>query len=538
MNITKVSIENYRSIKEFTWDLLSPEGGIFHVIGSVGAGKSNLFRAAFWGLTGKEPRKRFKVKSLEPTHQPSTQTSVSVTYTHRRQEFTTTRLLKKGHATSLSTFCGDTPVGPVDSMAHQQWLEKSFGASESVLSQTLLFCKGKFENIGYRTPAEMNEYFETAIGFCFDDAMAKGRSLVREYRDKVARCEVALAAAKRRISDISDHATTLKMTWRDFTSLQETEQRTITDAEAKLAQIFCANSDDFQKLKSDIEAARAQVYSLAGRLQLAEQDKCPTCGHPTKGSPDQLASMKKKISKLQDEISEMNAKLNQWQADGQAAAILKNTISGAEGRIKLQMSRRADLHSQATALLARLETARNALSNAQKYRARARARLATVEASMGVLPHIRKAAVSSMVDNLNTSFPTHLESLTGGYITGRIQENLTVDVSTLDGASYDDLSDGEMTLVDLAWMLAYRETCMTVMGLTEYSRVLFIDERLSHLYHAVLVPAMEALRAWALQTKTTIFIVHHGDLPHHVVDGRLLVTKEAGNTIISREAAQ
>lgn len=532
MNIRRVTIDNYRSIDHYEWDLTAPQGAVVQVHGTVGAGKSNLFRAPFWCLTGKEPRKRFKASKVRPRNRAvDKDTSVSVEFSHKGKIYCTTRILN-GRVTSVTTFCDGQPVGPVGCDAHQSWMESTFGVNESLLSQTLLFSKGKFENIGYRTPTEMLEYFEVAVGFKFDEAMASLRTELKREDTAVRRHSDALTTCSHRLDDLARHVATLKESFENFDSDQKADNRLIKTQTENAAKFFGQNFEILSKYESEkinnLPDLERQAYALQGQLSVVEKDLhsvrggvCRTCGRPFTGNAKELEKQAKalgeKLSVLEKDVSDCRRLVRESEA-------CQRTAQEAQNRVQLRTDRKQQLNVQATGLEQRYLTLRAARRNAARWLRGAKRRLGVVEASIKLLPVVRSTLIKNTIDAMNTVFSEYVSQLSDSFIEGFIKPDGTISVKTRHKADHDDLSDGEMTTVDLAWMLAYREVCMSNAGFTDASKLLLIDERLSHLYEPVLVRVLEALRDWSLQTGTQVYIVHHGSLPQHVLDEKLLVT--------------
>ena len=283
---------------------------------SNGAGKSSLFEAFHWCLTGRTVR---GVRAKEVLRSGQTRVFVEAQFTHNGSHWKVFRLWSE-KSKQLVVFIDDNPHEFHDARQATEELFRMLGVSQEVFS-LLTFTGRKFISFSGLSPKERAELVDTVVDGSYwkraaefsGRALSSTRSSLQSCRQKVQQLEDDLKEATRQAQAKEQELTEFKeevCVWE-----RRKVQDKVSEAEPLLLQAkekVQATEQELLRLVSGMEEAQGRIAALEEEMQKAGKDYEDLFhGHAkyiqkTKEAQGKVSSLDEHLLRLQKEAEEMD----------------------------------------------------------------------------------------------------------------------------------------------------------------------------------------------------------------------------------------
>ena len=342
-----------------------------------------------------------------------------------------------------------------------------------------------------------------------------------------------LESASQEISQKSDEKITeLQQQLTNFESLNELHNKKINDFKAQEKELL----SNITKANSSVIQTQLAIKNQKSRLDLYNQDKCPTCQSSLNGefhdsmknsiveSITDLESTLESSSSLLDDLEGQQKKVDEFKLDmSQKGQRIRAKIQSVIDQINSEKSKSETPElSSLKRLVESMEETKNQIEAKKLKIGEKGIWLKTLDEILGERG-IKQLAIKSVLPTLNSQIQELLMEMGLAY---RVVFNDEFDaVLTHMGMeiSISSLSTGEMKKVDFAVLMAIvRLMKIKFSGLN----LLFLDEIFSSVDPEGVQSILKILRQNAKDLGLNIFVINHAPMPHEVFDYQLEVRKD------------
>lgn len=336
----------------------------------------------------------------------------------------------------------------------------------------------------------------------------------------------------------------------------EENKNTLDDLKAraeKAAELYAAQqeiySQQYNKYNEILSTETALKQTLAGQIKdcnitqqkinLFNQDKCPTCG--TAFNSDEFVELKEKLQQTYaEQYSMYDATNKQLQALLQAKNEIWSALQSLQENLNKIRAKQNEILSEArgielsTQKTGEFQSIQKIISDTQQTKKTIEKEITSSNKKMGLLTileeqysadGIKRQMMQSFIPTLNEEIATALSRLGFPY-TLEFDDNFDPHLESLgESIETETLSVGEHKKVDLIVLCAILK-----MLKRKYPQInlICLDETVSSLDYESSTDIISYLKEISSTMGLNVFIVSHTQLEESLFDVRILVTKNAG----------
>ena len=553
----QITIDNFLSIGHASLNLNSP--GVTLVAGintcdplsaSNGSGKSSIFEAILWNLTGATSRGSSHVSNQATGGSASVTlafTADSVPYEITRQaDPSSLRIIKDGEDVSGNTFSKSKKV-LADLLS---FIDYDMLSSIIILTQGL---GGRLSNLKPSERKARLEMFSVLQGLVdevtakvgeasgkisgrhgtaskeladIETRIARNRELATEYRAKIEE----MAEARNRVLPDSEIAE-LKETLAEYTEALE-------DTEKRLAEAVASRNENLSRQRereADLARFAKETKELKEQYMAVLNSVCPTCGQAIDNT-ELLAKYETRIQEVSRGIEEAKADLDsaKHELSYDGTSLLEKSRSDIRKGIQManELIAESARYSSSTeaweSMAAKLETENGELGErAFPLRTEVSSLDKDLEIAKWYKASIPRKFRNFLLDSVVEYLNRRLEHYSAYLFTDR-KVRLVSDGNTLsimlDNLEFENLSGGEGRRADLLIQLALRDLAINQSGF--YCNLLVMDEVFDYLDDTGINSFMVMIDKESSFSESLMVITHRTgiDIP---VSRKITVTKDA-----------
>ena len=523
LNFKSVDIKNFLSIGEAHVDL--SDQGLVQVKGvnnspsssdSNGAGKSSIFEAIFYALTGetlrgtKEVANRFTGEKCVDIFLEFEMDGIDYKIERCRSH--------PKHGNNLKIWKNGEDISGDKLKKSEAVLEQELGLVDSSLINGIIILGQSMPNrFTSLTPAQRKDRLEvlSQSSEFINELDARLKNYEKFYTKKIndsnnqkAKKEMEISMSQESLQKLSKELVSLSEQETDMDALaKEKEQlskeaaeiekglQKYTDAYTKISKAIEEYNSSYSICNSKIYALDSEINRLKSELSRV-YDICPTCGQAI--DPEKVANLRNsiqeqintaegsrnilapKISQYQKEISELQQKLgkcNEASSADQSAIMAKKTrVAQIDMEMKSMQASMDRINEEIAFLNDRITKASLELSEIERE-------LKQCELKVGITDFLKKQAsrefrgylLKGVVEYVNGKLDAYSQSLFGtGKISMAMDANCSKIIISYDGSPYENLSGGERQRVDIAVQFSLRDMLMSSLGFS--CNLLVLDE--------------------------------------------------------------
>lgn len=336
----------------------------------------------------------------------------------------------------------------------------------------------------------------------------------------------------------------------------EENKNTLEDLKAraeKAAELYAAQQEiynqQYNKYNEILSAETALKQTLAGQIKdcnitqqkinLFNQDKCPTCG--TAFNSDEFVELKEKLQQTYaEQYSMYDATNKQLQALLQAKNEIWSVMQSLQENLNKIRTKQNEILSEARGIelsaqkTGEFQSIQKIISDTQQTKKTIEKEITSSNKKMGLLTileeqysadGIKRQMMQSFIPTLNEEIATALSRLGFPY-TLEFDDNFDPHLESLgESIETETLSVGEHKKVDLIVLCAILK-----MLKRKYPQInlICLDETVSSLDYESSTDIISYLKEISSTMGLNVFIVSHTQLEESLFDVRILVTKNAG----------
>lgn len=336
----------------------------------------------------------------------------------------------------------------------------------------------------------------------------------------------------------------------------EENKNTLEDLKAraeKAAELYAAQQEiynqQYNKYNEILSTETALKQTLAGQIKdcnitqqkinLFNQDKCPTCG--TAFSSDEFVELKEKLQQTYaEQYSMYDATNKQLQALLQAKNEIWSVMQSLQENLNKIRTKQNEILSEARGIelsaqkTGEFQSIQKIISDTQQTKKTIEKEITSSNKKMGLLTileeqysadGIKRQMMQSFIPTLNEEIATALSRLGFPY-TLEFDDNFDPHLESLgESIETETLSVGEHKKVDLIVLCAILK-----MLKRKYPQInlICLDETVSSLDYESSTDIISYLKEISSTMGLNVFIVSHTQLEESLFDVRILVTKNAG----------
>ena len=569
LNFKSIDIKNFLSIGEAHIDL--SDQGLVQVRGvnkspissdSNGAGKSSIFEAIYYALTGetlrgtKEVANRFTGEKCVDLVLEFEMDGINYKIERCRSH--------PKHGNNLKIWKNGEDISGDKLKKSEAVLAQELGLIDSSLINGIIILGQSMPNrFTSLTPIQRKDRLEvlSQSSEFINDLDARLKSYEKFYTAKMndsrvekGKKEMEISMSQERLQKLSQELVSISEQEVDMEALEDERK----DLEAEVTEIeknITVYSDAHQKISKAIEeynssytACNSKIYALDAEINRLRgdlsrvYDVCPTCGQAI--DPNKVASLRKsiqdqidiaensknilmpKLTQYQDEITSLQGRLqkcNEAVATVQAGILMKRTrIAQIDMESKVMQANIDRINSDIADLNDRISKAGIELDAIEKEEKQ-------FELKLGITDFLKKQAsrefrgylLKGVVEYVNGKLQSYSQSLFGtGNIEMAMDANCSKIIITYDGSPYENLSGGERQRVDIAVQFSLRDMLMSSLGFS--CNLLVLDEVFDGLDKSGINDLIGVING--LRTIDSVFAISH----HNIVlpfDHELTVVK-------------
>jgi len=517
MNIRKVRYRNFYSAKDVTVNFEDYEG-IVVIDGENGSGKSTIFEAVIWGITGRTIRKSTEKSMVNNQSQKNCIVEVWVDedkYIKRTRK-----------PTGLEFLVGEENLTQEDARATQFQIEKVLGTNYKVINASMVFGQHSTEDFLSATKDDKRSIIRNFLSV---DEIFDTRDKIKDYKSlynnqkKIS--ESALLENEKQVKDLENR----------LSKIEEVEAPDCT-----LDSILKAE-DKYSEYRSEVAIVSSKLFEINCSIDTArdaistgeycKEDVCRSCNqkYVKEVTDKDIESYNNKLNSLIVEASSKESELEYLvtKADDAKPPISSKQYASIEKSIQ-ESKLRKTYENQLDSLEVRGdELKRENISAISSYEVMRFWEKAFSE--QGIIKYIIRNVLSTFNDKCNT----YLYLISGGKYYIEFDDQLDEKIYTEKRVIYHEaLSGGEKRKINLSVMLALQD----LLSLTESNKtdLLFFDEIGENLDADGMYGLYILLRQIQKNNKK-VFLITHNEHMKNLLDQypRMLVTKEQGITTIN-----
>ena len=537
---------------------------------SNGSGKSSIFEAIYWTLTGSTIRGTKDVVNKNY----SSGCSCSLTLEYNGDKFVIVR--SRGHeihGTSLRLWINDEDKSGKGIKETENLISTSLDMVDStVISSVVILGQGlpsKFTSYGASSRKQLLEsmsklsdtldVLNTKLSIRnsqlsdqlrgLQDKINQHQSSIRTYQSmissKTERMEKCSGRSVEEVQAIIDKAT---QDLRDAESGKESVTTAI-NANTEEQKKYSMNR---QSYALEMRSAMATIQSVNGTIaNLKNSRSCPTCGKPF--DTETIKSNQVKIHELEIQLVELNKTISSLkEKDAEAmtyvdyyGVIISQLQKSSNEYLKTINDLRSVIFENTTILnllkqdQSDISDMTSKISELEDEISRLRVEVGEVESRQKNVSAISRFAsrdfrgymIDGVIEFINDRLKVYSSKLftdnsIAFYLDGN---NINIEVN---GKSYEGLSGGERQKVDIAIQFSLRDMIMKLSGFN--CNILVMDEVFDNLDQAGCQQLLDVIQSSYSDIESVYIITHHSDIPIPY-DSKLVVDKDTNNLSSVRE---
>ena len=567
VNFKSIKIEGFMSLGEVELDLQNKNVVLVegrndsgNDLVSNGSGKSCLFEAIYWNLTGKTVRGTKEViNRYYKGH-----TFVKLVLEVNGVEYVLNRYREHpDHGNNLVIYKNNEVISSTGIKKSEQVLHNELPfLTEDLIGSIIILGQGLPSKFTGYDPAGRKEILEVLSG---------NLGIIENMKDKIVSYKNKVSGiVNEKTSEVNRLESAIDLRRKDVREMEESLKDQVDDVDALKEEIRIMGDnkdvliDKIEKSESLLDGVKNEVFHLgnektkiSGKIsnienkieeakdELSSYDlgKCPTCGKDMTDQ-EELKALRDEVDKLvidsEKELEEGNNRLSEISEDlsgyEEKYANLKNKISNMKektNQLEYDIIRSTEKLNVSSTLGDKIKQYEKEIqendtklfevvSDMNKYIKKDKI-LSLLQREVG--REFRGYVLKGVIEYLNILLKDY-----SGILFGKDNLILLLEDNKLylqyEGRSYESLSGGERHRADIAMQFALREMLMQDLG---YSfNILVLDEIFDNLDESG-VEGLTRLLSENLESVESVFVVtHHSSLPL-AYDSKLTVVKEMDN---------
>lgn len=551
MRIVKVEWKNFASYGNRKQELdLGQNPALFQVVGENGAGKTSISQAIVFALYGKVEGK--KLKDLSNRINGNAWTRVTLDH------YGTEVVVERGLDPNLfSLKVGGKEYDKAGIRSVQDYLvEDILGIPYYVFCNTILISANDFKSFIRMTPSDKRSIVDKIFGFHILNQMrdilkTESKSL-KESLDQITgriwSLESSLTSSLNEMESLSEvikdeyeqKSQSLEKSLSTFRDLDRLHGEKMADLKREEVEL----SRKLKELNGFLVQNRTELGHLRERLEIFDQDQCPTCGAHLQGDfhhslqhelEEQSSSIEQKIGEIQEQLDPLYKKeieLRQIRSDLQEKGVkIRSKIGLIDHELtSLNPGVRNDAQTAAIQrIVESLQTEKDSLVKEKFKKEEKQDWIKTLDEVLGERG-VKQMAIRTVLPSLNTEIMTLLQSMNLPYQVVFDEEfNATLYHMGMEVPS-QTLSMGEMKKVDFVVLIAI----MKLMKM-KFSNInlLFLDEIFSSVDGEGVYSIVNILKGLTQEMGLNIFVINHAPMPHEIFDRKIEIVKKSNFSSLS-----
>lgn len=551
MRIVKVEWKNFASYGNRKQELdLGQNPALFQVVGENGAGKTSISQAIVFALYGKVEGK--KLKDLSNRINGNAWTRVTLDH------YGTEVVVERGLDPNLfSLKVGGKEYDKAGIRSVQDYLvEDILGIPYYVFCNTILISANDFKSFIRMTPSDKRSIVDKIFGFHILNQMrdilkTESKSL-KESLDQITgriwSLESSLTSSLNEMESLSEvikdeyeqKSQSLEKSLSTFRDLDRLHGEKMADLKREEAEL----SRKLKELNGFLVQNRTELGHLRERLEIFDQDQCPTCGAHLQGDfhhslqhelEEQSSAIEQKIGEIQEQLDPLYKKeieLRQIRSDLQEKGVkIRSKIGLIDHELtSLNPGVRNDAQTAAIQrIVESLQTEKDSLVKEKFKKEEKQDWIKTLDDVLGERG-VKQMAIRTVLPSLNTEIMTLLQSMNLPYQVVFDEEfNATLYHMGMEVPS-QTLSMGEMKKVDFVVLIAI----MKLMKM-KFSNInlLFLDEIFSSVDGEGVYSIVSILKGLTQEMGLNIFVINHAPMPHEIFDRKIEIVKKSNFSSLS-----
>lgn len=551
MRIVKVEWKNFASYGNRKQELdLSQNPALFQVVGENGAGKTSISQAIVFALYGKVEGK--KLKDLSNRINGNAWTRVTLDH------YGTEVVVERGLDPNLfSLKVGGKEYDKAGIRSVQDYLvEDILGIPYYVFCNTILISANDFKSFIRMTPSDKRSIVDKIFGFHILNQMrdilkTESKSL-KESLDQITgriwSLESSLTSSLNEMESLSEvikdeyeqKSQSLEKSLSTFRDLDRLHGEKMADLKREEVEL----SRKLKELNGFLVQNRTELGHLRERLEIFDQDQCPTCGAHLQGDfhhslqhelEEQSSSIEQKIGEIQEQLDPLYKKeieLRQIRSDLQEKGVkIRSKIGLIDHELtSLNPGVRNDAQTAAIQrIVESLQTEKDSLVKEKFKKEEKQDWIKTLDEVLGERG-VKQMAIRTVLPSLNTEIMTLLQNMNLPYQVVFDEEfNATLYHMGMEVPS-QTLSMGEMKKVDFVVLIAI----MKLMKM-KFSNInlLFLDEIFSSVDGEGVYSIVNILKGLTQEMGLNIFVINHAPMPHEIFDRKIEIVKKSNFSSLS-----
>lgn len=551
MRIVKVEWKNFASYGNRKQELdLGQNPALFQVVGENGAGKTSISQAIVFALYGKVEGK--KLKDLSNRINGNAWTRVTLDH------YGTEVVVERGLDPNLfSLKVGGKEYDKAGIRSVQDYLvEDILGIPYYVFCNTILISANDFKSFIRMTPSDKRSIVDKIFGFHILNQMrdilkTESKSL-KESLDQITgriwSLESSLTSSLNEMESLSEvikdeyeqKSQSLEKSLSTFRDLDRLHGEKMADLKREEVEL----SRKLKELNGFLVQNRTELGHLRERLEIFDQDQCPTCGAHLQGDfhhslqhelEEQSSAIEQKIGEIQEQLDPLYKKeieLRQIRSDLQEKGVkIRSKIGLIDHELtSLNPGVRNDAQTAAIQrIVESLQTEKDSLVKEKFKKEEKQDWIKTLDDVLGERG-VKQMAIRTVLPSLNTEIMTLLQSMNLPYQVVFDEEfNATLYHMGMEVPS-QTLSMGEMKKVDFVVLIAI----MKLMKM-KFSNInlLFLDEIFSSVDGEGVYSIVSILKGLTQEMGLNIFVINHAPMPHEIFDRKIEIVKKSNFSSLS-----
>ena len=547
MRIQSIEFKNFASYGNSVQRLEFSDGDseLFLTLGKNGHGKTTIANAIVFALYGKVEG----VKMSDLPNRINKELWVKINLTCKNTEVE----IERGLAPSkFEVRLNGVEFDKAGKRSVQEYLEEEiFGIPYHVFKNIIILSVNDFKSFLTMTNADKKQIIDRMFGFSILNDMQKA---VKEDRKSL---KVDLDIFERELNQINENIISVNMklnelkaesneknkaqiqTLKDQLTELAADKTKLAEAQTKIAESLGTVNEDLTVKQKNRSTLEFELESLKKKLELYENNSCPTCEAPLTGDFHQerkqelaakVDSLPDKIEEASNEVTAIKEKIVELRTKDQS---VRDKVSGINHninalkneliKIKDSLSKGDDF-SHMTQLIEDFQTQETEKTNAQGKTSSEYHFLEILEEVLGE-DGVKNLAVQTILPGLNANVAAMGQTMHLPFHI-RFDDKFNCIINHLgEDINPMTLSTGERKKADFIVIIAIIK--ILKLRFPELN-LLFLDELLSSVDADGVHNILKILSQVIKESKINTFVINHSVLPHELFDKKIQIYRENG----------
>lgn len=533
MIINKISINNFKSIKNLTLDL-SEMKGLYGVFGLVGSGKTTLSEAILFGLFGSIRNKN----NRDLIRWGETVCKIDIDIYSRDKHIELSRTIRGGTSTLDVKVDGEHIMFTNKKDAQKQLENEYYDTNRLIIETLFIISFNNFKSISSMSSQDLKVFLDRILNL----------NIVTEYSD---RCKVVVKELQidQRVEEANIKSLTAQI--ERFNQLKD--EIIVSDNDYIN---LCNNLDELNKKKASYDEGRSKKLSKIQEdindkmSQIRYQDKCmqdikknidfinkkicPTCGAPIDNS--KLDDFNTEYKKIVDSINVLKESLQSLQVNYKTTKDKADSaIKNLDDRIKKvveDITKYKQHKKQIEKYNDTIKQIDDSLHTATKTYKEIESNIIQYSELSDVLNiKVRTGIINNAVPLINKNIDYYVCKLGLPYsISFDDTFHCIINTPTCNGIPITSLSTGQMKTVDMIIILAILKVLLGAFNMN----IIFLDELFSNLDSELRDIMCEVLKSELEESYSngcpmTTFLISHSPINENMLSGKVVVDRNVKN---------